>query len=52
MMSNHKHERWGENEEAGTVRILDLLTRLFSVVCDGGEGGVRYRSQRPQAGVA
>ena len=36
-----KREGWSENEEAGTVRILDLLTSLFSMACDGGEGGIR-----------
>jgi hypothetical protein len=28
-----ERERRGGNEEAGMVRILDLLTRLFSMVC-------------------
>lgn len=31
----------GENGKAGTVRTLDRLTRLFSALCDGGEGGIR-----------
>ncbi len=30
----------GENGRAGTVGIFDRLTRLFSVLCDGGEGGI------------
>lgn len=36
----------GEIGWAGTVRILDRLTRLFSVRCDGGEGGIRSRDPR------
>src|SRR5688572_29285170 len=28
-----KREKWGENAGLGTVRILDRLTRLFSLVC-------------------
>jgi len=37
-------ERWGENECSGTVRNLDSINALFSVVYIGGEGGIRGRS--------
>ena len=37
-------ERLGENEGSGTVRNLDSINVLFSVVYDGGEGGIRTQS--------
>jgi hypothetical protein len=35
----------GRKRGLGTVRILDPLTYLFSVSCNGGEGGIRPRSR-------
>ena len=33
-----------KDEEPSTVRILDRLTRLFSVIWNGGEGGILLKT--------
>jgi hypothetical protein len=39
-------EGWGESEGLGTVRKLDLASRLFIRTWNGGEGGIRSRRFR------
>jgi hypothetical protein len=39
-------ERWGEKEGLGTIRDLDSINVLVSVIYSGGEGGIRILSVR------